>query len=239
MRNLLFQLILCVVFTISANAQDTVFYDRSFIKVPGLESCMYYQFSTKDKIDPNQQNFKTYYKSGKIKSTHSIAMGFYVGKSIEYYENGQVHSEIEYGKKGFVSIRCYWKLGKLKRDEKYVDGKMTESKCYNLIGAEIPYFPYEVEAEFPGGEDMLAKFLTDHVVYPPEAQAKNINGKVVVHFVVTDEGKIEDVKVLKAIHPLLDAEAIRVVKMMPVWKPGKQDGEKCSSKFTLPIVFQL
>lgn len=239
MRNLLLQVIFfCLIANIS-NAQDTTFYDRSYIKVPSLESCTYYEISTKDKIDPNQNNIKVYYKSGKIKSVHSIAMGFYVGKSIDYYENGQIHYEIEYGKKGFESIRCYWKLGKLKRDEKYIDGKMSASTCYNLMGAEMPYYAFEEEAEFPGGEDVLFKFLTDHVVYPAEAQAKNIKGRVIVNFVVTDEGKIEDVKVLKSVHPLLDAEAIRVVKTMPVWKPGKQDGEKCPSKFSLPIKFEL
>ena len=93
--------------------------------------------------------------------------------------------------------------------------------------------------EYPGGMEECMKFLGKNVKYPVEAQENGIQGRVIVSFVVTDEGDIQDPVVVKGVDPLLDAEAVRVISMMPKWKPGKQRGKEVNVKYTLPIHFRL
>ena len=84
----------------------------------------------------------------------------------------------------------------------------------------------ETEPSFPGGTANLFKFLIDNIKYPQEALEKKIGGKVYLSFVVNTDGSIEDIKVQKGVHLLLDNEAIRVVNSMPKWNPGTQNGKK-------------
>ncbi len=91
--------------------------------------------------------------------------------------------------------------------------------------------------EFPGGVPKMMKFLADNTKYPPAAKANGITGKVFVNFTVGKNGKIRDIKIIRGVHDLLDKEAIRVVKAMPAWKPGKQRGKAVSVSFNLPINF--
>ena len=97
----------------------------------------------------------------------------------------------------------------------------------------------EENAAFPGGDEALTKFLYDNLVYPRAAKDAGIQGKVVVEFVVEKDGRLTNVKVKRSVAPALDDEAIRVVKSMPKWKPGKQRNTTVRSRFTLPINFQL
>jgi len=97
----------------------------------------------------------------------------------------------------------------------------------------------EQQASFPGGTEALAKFLTKNLKYPPEAQRANVQGKVFMSFVVSPDGSISDVNVMKGLGFGCDQEATRVVKSMPKWAPGKQSGRAVKSRFTLPITFQL
>lgn len=100
---------------------------------------------------------------------------------------------------------------------------------------------YEVEepAEFPGGLAALMKWLSNNMRYPEEAQCDSIQGRVIVRFVVEKNGAIGDISILKSIHPALDNEAIRIVKRMPRWRPGKNNGQPVRSQFCLPITFRL
>ncbi|MBR3897289.1 MAG: energy transducer TonB [Bacteroidaceae bacterium] len=93
--------------------------------------------------------------------------------------------------------------------------------------------------EFPGGTAELMKFLAMNIKYPVEAQKENVQGRVVVQFVVSKTGKIIDPTIARSVSPELDAEAIRVVNAMPLWTPGEQKGEPVNVKFTLPILFRL
>ncbi len=92
---------------------------------------------------------------------------------------------------------------------------------------------------FSGGESAMMKFLVDNINYPPEAQEKGIEGRVIVQFIVEKDGSLSDVNVLRSVDPLLDTEAVRVVNSMPDWKPGKQRGQAVRVHFTLPIFFKL
>ena len=92
---------------------------------------------------------------------------------------------------------------------------------------------------FPGGNEALMKFLSDNVKYPVVAQENGVQGRVVVSFVVEKDGSITDVKVVRSVDPSLDKEAARVVKSMPRWIPGKQNGAAVRVKYNVPVSFRL
>jgi TonB family protein len=93
--------------------------------------------------------------------------------------------------------------------------------------------------EFPGGEKGLMEYVSNNVKYPEEAKNKNIAGRVFVSFVVEKDGSINEVKVLRGIGGGCDEEAVRVIKSMPKWKPGKQNGKPVRVNFQMPFVFKL
>ncbi len=93
--------------------------------------------------------------------------------------------------------------------------------------------------EFPGGKLALQQYLADSLIYPPKAIEQGIEGRVYVSFTIDATGKIMDVKILRSVHPLLDAEALRVVKAMPRWVPGEQRGKVVNVSYNLPIAFSL
>ncbi len=101
------------------------------------------------------------------------------------------------------------------------------------------YLNPERAPEFPGGEAALESFLSKNIKYPKAAQENNTEGRVVVTFVVNDDGNIVDVKTVRGIGSGCDQEAERVVKSMPNWKPGKQNGKAVRVAFSLPITFTL
>ena len=92
---------------------------------------------------------------------------------------------------------------------------------------------------FPGGQGALMAFLSSNIKYPVVAQENGVQGRVIVGFVVEKDGSISDVKVMRSVDPSLDREAQRVVRAMPRWKPGKQNGSAVRVKYTVPVVFRL
>ena len=97
----------------------------------------------------------------------------------------------------------------------------------------------EQQAEFPGGPGAWGRFLSKTLKYPSAAQRANVGGRVFVSFVVNTDGTVQDVQVLKGVGFGCDEEAIRVIKSMPRWNPGKQSGRAVRSRFTQPITFVL
>ena len=107
---------------------------------------------------------------------------------------------------------------------------VKDDKIYDIV---------EENAQFPGGDMAMYKWIAEHLKYPEECRAKSIQGRVMIQFVVNKDGSIPDIKVLKSPHSLLSEEAIRVVKAMPFWKPAKVKGEVVRSTFRLPINFRI
>jgi protein TonB len=97
----------------------------------------------------------------------------------------------------------------------------------------------EQNPEFPGGNGEMYKFLGKNIKYPSAAQRANVSGRVFLTFVVNTDGSIVDVNVVKGIGFGCDEEALRVVKTMPKWNPGKQSGRNVRVKYTIPVTFQL
>jgi len=104
---------------------------------------------------------------------------------------------------------------------------------------DVYYSGVDVMPEFPGGHAAMAAYITKNLRYPDVAREAGIEGKVFVRFVVTKTGDVADVEVSKGINSSCDAEAVRVVKAMPKWVPGKQNGQNVNVMFTLPIAFKL
>ena len=108
--------------------------------------------------------------------------------------------------------------------------KVEETKVFDVV-EEMP--------QFPGGQAALLEYLAKNIKYPVVAEENGIQGKVIVTFVVERDGSITDVKVVKSVDPSLDKEAARVVKSMPHWIPGKQNGSAVRVKYTVPVQFKL
>lgn len=110
-----------------------------------------------------------------------------------------------------------------------IENQATE-EIYNVV---------EQMPEFPGGQDKLFQYLKENIKYPDDAEKAGLEGRVVCQFVVDKDGSITDIDVIQSISESLDKEAVRVIKAMPKWKPGKMKGETVRVKFTIPISFRL
>ena len=97
----------------------------------------------------------------------------------------------------------------------------------------------EQQPSFPGGQQALLDFLRENTKYPEQAEKDSIEGRVVLSFVVETDGSITDTKVVRSVHPLLDAEALRVANLMPKWEPGYQNGAPVRVRYNLPVTFKL
>jgi periplasmic protein TonB len=108
-----------------------------------------------------------------------------------------------------------------------------------VVPPEPVHVPVVVDPSFPGGKSALKKWLEKRLEYPSMAVRMGIEGTVMVQFRVSESGKITDVSVIKSLHKLCDAEAMRLVKSMPDWQPGSVDGVATTQIYTQPITFKL
>jgi TonB family protein len=104
---------------------------------------------------------------------------------------------------------------------------------------ELIFTVVEQMPEYPGGQEKMLEFLSENLKYPDSAKESGIQGSVYVSFEVRKDGRISDVKVLKGIGGGCDEEAIRLVNLMPHWKPGRQNGKTVKTRFTMPVNFKL
>ena len=111
--------------------------------------------------------------------------------------------------------------------------------CAQDAQPQKPMVVYPYPEQQPAPEFDLPKYLSENIHYPDKARKHNIEGRVIVQFIVTETGAIDSVKVVRGIGAGCDDEAARVVKSMPAWKPGKQNGKPVNTRFTLPVVFYL
>ena len=114
-----------------------------------------------------------------------------------------------------------------------------QQKPVEKVDSDGVYLMPDQLPEFPGGIQAMMKFLSTNIKYPVEAQKKGISGRVIVQFVIMEDGTLDQAKVIRGVDPLLDEEALRVVKSMPKWKPGMDRGEAVKVRFTAPIMFNL
>ena len=136
------------------------------------------------------------------------------------------------GKNGVIEITLKKSDGPkvVKGEEKLVTIRKTENPVFMVV-EDMP--------EFPGGQEAMMPWIRSNIRYPEEARANKISGRVFLSFVVSSTGKINDVRVVRSASPLLDAEAVRVIKSMPDWKPGTQRGKPVAVNYTLAVDFSL
>lgn len=159
------------------------------------------------------------------------------GSETEYFTNGQVKMKCNWlDNEWHDSLITFYPNGNRKRAEVYNEGKWISGKCYGKTGADTLFLPLESEPVFSGS---LAEFVGANTRYPKKARRKSIEGRIIVSFLVNRLGKVTDVMVVQPADELLAAEAERVVRLMPDWRPGTFDGEPVNVRMRIPIVFKL
>ena len=110
----------------------------------------------------------------------------------------------------------------------------AQTKKNNMV-----YDVVEVMPQYPGGQIAMLKYIMENIKYPKQAMKEGIQGRVTVSFIVEKDGRVSNVRLLRSVQSALDKEAIRVVKSMPKWTPGKQNGKPVRVRFNLPVMFKL
>jgi protein TonB len=106
-------------------------------------------------------------------------------------------------------------------------------------GKDTVHFDYQIFPEFPGGNTKILEYINANLKYPINSSKAGIQGRVLVSFLVNEDGTVSDVKVLESVSDEIDEEAVRVVRDMPQWSPALQDGVPITVKYQIPISFRL
>jgi TonB family protein len=125
------------------------------------------------------------------------------------------------------------------RATKYGASWLSSSRAEADGDGDTVFHSVEQMPRFPGGEAALMKYIDSHIIYPPSAVQNRVQGKVIVQFIVKKDSSIGEVKVVRSVDKDLDKEAIRVVKSLPKFTPGRQNGQVVSVWYTLPVTFKL
>jgi TonB family protein len=201
------------------------------------------QFSYKEGSEGKSLRHGTHYEwypGDQLKLEINYRNDSLTGPHTRWYDNGQVHVSRQYHRYQLVdTLKSYYESGALRRVEVYSNGKMQTGKVYSEAGKEIKYVPMEVQPEFPGGEPQMFSWLAKNMRYPAGAQRAGAQGLVIVSFLVDTSGQISNIDILRSFHPDGDAEAIRLVKLMPKFKPGTIEGNPADITFILPLRFAL
>ncbi len=157
----------------------------------------------------------------------------------ELYMTGKLSSQEPEVREG--DFIWYYKDGKKKRLISYENSVRVKFKYWDVNGNEIKGENIAVEKmpQFPNGDKGLMEFVQSNLRYPKDAAQFKIQGTVVVRFTVDEKGNVTNPTVIRSVHQLLDSEALRVVKLLPEWKPGTSDGEPVKVYYTLPMMFRL
>ena len=116
------------------------------------------------------------------------------------------------------------------KEDGYMAEEVDTTKVYDVV---------ERMPSFPGGNQKMQDFIEENLHYPKECAEKGLQGRVIIDFVVERNGTLTNIRVVKSVDPALDKEALRIVKMMPKWIPGRQSDKKVRVKYIIPITFQL
>lgn len=260
-KNFLFAALLIWGISQSASARpDTIYYDKDWKVLPGRTASHFYRvreqqrdgdYEVKDYYmngtlqmsgtyrDTVRHGYFTYYNESGLKSSEGLCKNDRHEGEWKYYRQDDEHV---WYTQTFLNdtlqgiFKSYYKSGKLKREEIYQDGKRISGRRFSEAGTEMVFTPFEI---MPHPSVDIAEFLRSNIKYPEECRKKNVTGKVIVKFVVSTDGIIESLGVVKSVHPLLDQEAIRVIAAMPAWRPGMTDDEPVRVYHTQPINFRL
>jgi TonB family protein len=189
----------------------------------------------------NEGMWTTFYETGKIKSTHNYLKGRYEGFALEYTIKGKPQKSGQYvrGQKTGIWTTVDKKGKETFREDFGPPDPILAGSDTIKTKHDIVFSFSEEMPNFPGGEEMLIKFLQNNIHYPPHSKENGIQGTVVLSFVVNVIGEITDLKILKGVAPDINEESIRVVKQMPRWSPGLMDDEPVNVQYNLPISYTM
>ena len=159
---------------------------------------------------------KQYYPEGKL-------------LSLSEYKNGKIHGD----------FKAFYISGKIKRTDKYENDKLILGKCFTEAGLDTTFYTFEEFPRYPGGERAMFGFVHNNLRYPMEAAENGIMGNVIIGFTINKEGTIVNIHLKKSVNPLLDSEALRIIRLMGKWKPGRKNGDLIDVNFSVPINFIL
>lgn len=179
---------------------------------------------------------KHFDEDGNVAMEGSYTKGKKTGKWITYYSGTtNIWVERHYDADSLMSLQSYYENGQLKRKEKY-NGAVASGTCYSEQGSEMAFTPFET-MPVPGFN--INEFISQNIKYPRHARKSGVEGRVIVKFLVDENGKIGELEAKTKIGEGLEEEALRVVGKMPRWKAGIQDDKNVKVYYTLPIRFQL
>lgn len=160
-----------------------------------------------------------------------------IKKDEEVHEDDEIKSQEE-----LTSTKVAISIADVKGNDEANGADIADLKQVVTQAAPEPEKVFDMVEQmptFPGGQQELMSYLGKNIKYPSIAQENGTQGRVIIQFVVGRDGSISDVHVVRGVDPYLDKEAIRVVKGMPKWIPGKQNGKAVRVKFTVPVMFKL
>lgn len=241
LRALLSNLLLFLVGIFHMTAQpisnDTLFFDEDGNNTK-QEYAFYYKVLT---VEKELHIERTYYKNHSLRSISHFMQGPLAKKvdtSKSYYQNGQLNWIISYNEDSEIQdLKQFHKNGQLKRAEFYKRGKFVRGKKYNSGGRRVKFSRFEQAPTYNGGYERMITYLNRTIRYPKTARDQNIQGTVLVSFIVTKEGTVSKAKIIRSVHPILDEEAIRVVCLMKQWVPGRVNDTKINTQVSIPINF--
>lgn len=233
-----------------ASAQQVIpplkkeFLDSTLAVLPSATNARYRRET--EYVDSVGGVMRDYYLSGNLQSVGTFdhfRKKIYNGTFETFFADGKVesHAEFEHGKQ-VGELRIYYPAGQLKRREIYVNDKRTSGECYAVDGKSVKFFEYWQPPMYLGGNgsnQAIVAAVTRKVKYPMEARLANIEGRVVVSFVVDTKGLVTNIKIEKSASPVLDEAAIKAVKELKRFSPGRKDGELMAVSYTVPINFQF
>lgn len=224
-------------------AQDTTYFRNYFEKVTDPTLAEFYTLVTYEDADSLKATKICYYMNDKIKSVtpySNIKWHQKHGVQSLFYENGALYSTQRFVKGKAVGLHhVFYPDATIKREDYYKKNELKKGNCYGIDGSDTTYFAFEKMPQFPGGDEKLLQFMAKNTKYPPLARENNVQGIVVISFLVTKTGSIEKTRVERSISDELDAECIRVVSLLPDFEPAEMDGEKVAVQVNLPFRFTL
>jgi TonB family protein len=233
MKRLLMFFLLLFPILLIAQEQEILWLDSDFKKVPSQEQATYYRVTTFDNLTKHF-TVEDYFVDGKpVRTGQFLTLKPEVrdGLFIWYFKNGKKNKSILY-ENNKVKHWTVWN-----EKNKVVLSVILSFKGQN---GEDLHEAYKVDKEpqFPGGEKALKSFIAKNQIYPPVTTIDPIEGTVVVYALVDENGKLNDVRVVRPVHPDVDAESLRIVSLMPDWIPGEVNGKKVAVPCAIPVTFR-
>jgi len=218
---------------VHGQARDTIYYDSKWNKTDKAGK-YFYRIVEPSKLKAHLL-VKDFYPndSKQMEGDYlSVDPDIRDGEFTWWYENGKLKQEATFDNNQITKIKNWDEEGQLTMEKEFV--RITKKE-----NGEDEYRAIEAAPKFPGGKDALYHYIEKNVKYPLDAKKGGIEGSVVVRFIIDKEGKVINPEVVKSLYPSLDAEALRLMKKMPRWKPGKQDGKYIRVILELPINFSF